>query len=87
MFSTQVYTRGTPSRPLMTISKPGKYPTMLSVSEKLKEDASEHVQQQHKAKVFRMCAFQGEQLKMDLKSEFNLDLAQLKWILTLWWKD
>lgn len=37
----------------------------------LKEDASKHVQQQHKAKVFRMCAFQGEQLKTDLKSELG----------------
>lgn len=53
----------------------------------LKEEASKHVQQQHKAKVFRMCTFQGEQLKTDLKSEFNQDLAQLKQILTLWCKD
>ena len=37
----------------------------------IKEDASELVQQQHKAKVFRMCVFQGERLKTDLKSEFN----------------
>lgn len=44
----------------------------------LKEDASELTQQQHKAKVFRMCVFQGERLKTDLKSEFNQDLAQLK---------
>ena len=44
----------------------------------LKEDASELVQQQHKAKVFRMCVFQGVQLKTDLKSEFNQDLAQPK---------
>ena len=42
------------------------------------EDPSELVQQQHKAKDFRMCVFQGEQLKMDLKSEFNQDLAQFK---------
>ena len=44
----------------------------------LKEDAFEIVQKQHKAKVFRMCVFQGERLKTDLKSEFNQDLAQLK---------
>ena len=44
----------------------------------MKDDASELVQQQHKAKVFRMCVFQGERLKTDLKSEFNQDLAQLK---------
>ncbi len=37
MFSTQVYTRGTPSKPLMTKSKPGKYPTILSVSENSKK--------------------------------------------------
>ena len=42
------------------------------------EDASELVPQQHKAKDFRMCVFQGERLKMDLKSEFNQDLAQFK---------
>ena len=29
----------------------------------LKEDSSELIQQQHKAKVFRMCVFQGERLK------------------------
>ena len=44
----------------------------------LKEDASELVQQQNQAKVFRMCIFQAEQLKMDLKCEFNQDLAQFK---------
>ena len=44
----------------------------------IKDDASELVQQQHKAKVFRMCVFHGERLKTDLKSEFNQDLAQLK---------
>ena len=44
----------------------------------MKDDASELVQQQHKAKVFRMCVFQGERLKTDLKSEFNQDFAQLK---------
>ena len=44
----------------------------------LKEDASELVQQQYKAKVFRMCVFQGERLKTDWKSEFNQDLARLK---------
>ena len=46
----------------------------------LKEDASELVQQQqpHKTKLFRMCVFQGKRLKMDLKSEFNQDLAQFK---------
>ena len=44
----------------------------------IKDNASELVQQQHKAKVFRMCVFQGERLKTDLKSEFNQDLAQLK---------
>ena len=41
-------------------------------------EIKELVQQQHKAKVFRMCVFQGERLKTDLKSEFNQDLAQLK---------
>ena len=46
--------------------------------EKIKDDASELVQQQHKAKVLRMCVFQGKQLKTDLKSKFNQDLAQLK---------
>ena len=44
----------------------------------LKEDTSELVQQQHKAKVFRICVFQGKQLKTNLKSEFNQDLAQFK---------
>ena len=44
----------------------------------IKEDASELVQQQHKAKVFRMCVFQGERLKTDLKSELKQDIAQLK---------
>ena len=44
----------------------------------IKDDASQLVQQQHKAKAFRMCVFQGERLKTDLKSEFNQDLAQLK---------
>ena len=49
----------------------------------LKEVASELVQQQqqqqqHKTKVFRICVFQGERLKTDLKSELNQDLAQLK---------
>ena len=45
---------------------------------KIKEDASELVQLQHKAKVFRMCVLQSERLKTDLKSEFNQDLAQFK---------
>ena len=44
----------------------------------IKDDASELIQQQHKAIVFRMCVFQGERLKTDPKSEFNQDLAQLK---------
>ena len=44
----------------------------------IKEEASELVQQQHKAKIFRMCIFQGERLKTELKSEFNQDLAQVK---------
>ena len=48
----------------------------------LKKVASELVQQQqqqqHKTKVFRICVFQGERLKTDLKSELNQDLAQLK---------
>ena len=37
----------------------------------IKDDASEFVQQQHKAKVFRMCVFEGERLKTDIKSEIN----------------
>ena len=47
----------------------------------LKEVVSELVkqqQQQPKTKVFRICVFQGERLKTDLKSELNQDLAQLK---------
>ena len=44
----------------------------------IKDDASELVQQQPQAKIFRMCVFQGERLKTVLKGEFNQDLAQLK---------
>jgi len=37
----------------------------------LKADATEVERKEHKAKVFRMCAFSGERLKVDLKAEFN----------------
>ena len=33
---------------------------------------------EHKAKVFRMCAFSGERLKVDLKAEYNQDMTALK---------
>ena len=44
----------------------------------LKEDASVREQELHKAKVFRMCAFQGERLKTDLKAEYNQNIPELK---------
>ena len=34
----------------------------------LKEDATDAQKKEHKAKVFRMCAFTGERLKTDLKA-------------------
>ena len=37
----------------------------------LKADATEVERKEHKAKVFRMCDFSGERLKVDLKAEFN----------------
>ena len=33
---------------------------------------------EHKAKEFRMCAFQGEKLKTDLQSEYNQDSSALR---------
>ena len=45
---------------------------------KLHIDASTDECHEHKAKVFRKCAFQGEKLKSDLKSEFNQDFSALK---------
>ena len=44
----------------------------------LKADATEVERKEHKAKVFRMCAFSGERLKVDLKAEFNQDMTALK---------
>ena len=41
----------------------------------IKEDASELVQQQHKAKVFRICVFQGEWLKTNLKKRIQPGLS------------
>lgn len=44
----------------------------------LKDNASTAQHQEHKAKVLRMCAFQGERLKIELKSEYNQDIDALK---------
>ena len=44
----------------------------------LKEDATDAQKKEHKAKVFRMCAFTGERLKTDLKAEYNQDMAKIK---------
>ena len=44
----------------------------------LSADASAAQRNEHKAKVFRMCAFQGEKLTTDLKSEYNQDISALK---------
>ena len=44
----------------------------------LKEDATDAQRKEHKAKVFRMCAFTGERLKTDLKAEYNQDMAKIK---------
>ena len=44
----------------------------------LKADATEVERKEHKAKVFRMCAFSGERLTVDLKAEFNQDMTALK---------
>ena len=50
---------------------------VASISE-LKEDATDAQKKEHKAKVFRMCAFTGERLKTDLKAEYNQDMAKIK---------
>ena len=44
----------------------------------LKKDATDEEQEEHKAKVFRMCVFQGDRLKTDLKAEYNQDITELK---------
>ena len=44
----------------------------------VKADATEVERREHKAKVFRMCAFSGERLKVDLKAEYNQDMTVLK---------
>jgi len=44
----------------------------------LSADANAALRNEHKAKVFRMCAFQGEKHKNDLKFEYNQDISALK---------
>ena len=44
----------------------------------VKVDATEVERKEHKAKVFLMCAFSGERLKVDLKVEYNQDITALK---------
>ena len=44
----------------------------------LKDDATAEKKKEHKAKVFRMCAFTGERLKTDLKAEYNQNMAKIK---------
>ena len=44
----------------------------------LKADATEMERKEHKAKVFRMCAFPGERLEVDRKDEDNLDTTAQK---------
>ena len=44
----------------------------------IKDDATDAQRNEHKAKVFRMCAFTGERLKTDLKAEYNQNMAEIK---------
>ena len=43
----------------------------------LKEDATDAQKKEHRARVFKMCAFTGERLKTDLKAEYNQDMAKI----------
>ena len=50
----------------------------LACLNNLQADASAAQRSEHNTKVFRICAFQGEKLKTDLKSECNQDSSALR---------